>query len=1514
MSTASIEGGVGRRGLFEGMERLSGMALPFGAAPDGLADAAELSDESREALFGRALALVANAERTEGNDPLVAAACLHEAGRLLDRRLDMPSSAWICHSKALSCASDHRPALAALRRLARRSGDRAVLAKILDSQLDDPSGSLEAGAVLMERAAAAISTGAGGEAADSLRSAAREASGSLVPHLVRLGAAVAADDQEVVESLDRLAAAWPDGEFASVATAVTALMEEQGGRLDEALARLANGEGETVLPSTRWARWHLLSRLGKVEAACEELAVLARDHGGAPLGKALSRLIAAARALDPVASRSDARGGDAEAIEERWEPALVGALVRKDLPAEVRVSELGAASVIDRDLQAAIALGAAAARGPQASAIPAGSREALAVGSPWRQALDGYLGLAARDDDERLVERVASDPAAALVAALATGNPGAADAAIGQMGGPPAEMSWDLGVARAAIRLRLMDDPQAALAALRDLGRPASTVPLPSLVRMHDRSARSLAEVVFAQAEEAGSDAERAWLLAWGASHLEQVDRREAGRLHREALELDPTCGLALAALEREGTDHATMAAVLVAAAESCEEDGRRARNLVRAGIRYLAAGDPDGALEALTRSLELLPADRSIRRSVLRLRRGRGGEAGGLLLGWEGAEEVPVWEMLQLAAVGMELEPSVAARWFKRVLEIRPNDPVASVGFTRATLLGGRRSEESSRLFERLKDAAGPRDEAWVYLRLADIDGRYGGDPSGAALSLMSIAEKLPGHRSTLGRLAIYLARQARREELTQVLAGLATTLSDDRDGAAMANEARRGSPGDVGLLRVAAARDPGSPYALSRLEVATDDEAERIRCLEGLVARAGERVIHVSRLADRLEEAGRTGEALELRRRAIHSAPGSLLDLLGVERIHRELADMEGLEKALVALSEATELQEYRIERILEASRVALDQLEDPALAARHCLEVLRLDPSNDEAFERGRAILEASGDLVLLDRFLSARAQGTHDPHARSLLLRELAEVRIRKGDRAGARETLALALEISPADVPLHRWIAALCREDGLWAEAAEHLTEAARNCAGAPVGVEVFFDLGVLYMDHLERPDLAEKSFVKVLGWNREHFAAMERLSVLYERLGNWGRCVQALEHLVRLAADPAVKVEKTIVMARALETGLGRARDAESVLLEIRRTAPGDVRPVEYLAGMYTRQNDAMALNVLLDQALATNNLALVSRPGDPVLYANIHAILNMKAEDHVASMAVAALRLLGAPVESMIDPVPEEARWNAGARVGQPAVESYLFPTAVPAGLLGTMKAIEEPVARLLGLTGKQMGLGRDSRLDKRHPLMQALSVMTSAFGLREEPAAFVADANEVRIAPGSPHSVIVPRAVAASEDEELAGYVAAYSLMIARSGLSMATLLDEARLSMIIAAVVRLSVSGYALPGMNPAVLEKAAAALRPAIPAKVIAQIQPFAFDCSSALERADLKQNVLAIGNRAGFLGAGSLSGAVRAMTTVGAGRHAGMADLPGIGPLMSFVFSKDHLELRKRMGL
>ncbi len=1495
---------------------LAGRDLPHGPVPPALAAVA--ASAADPLLEERVQALATNAGATEERTPLIAATCWHEAGRLLAGRLGRPGEAWLCHSRALAVQPEHTPARHALRRLAYDANDPRLLAGIIDAELERATDDAETTALLVERASSETALGDFTNAMGTLREASGIQPRSLVTHLLQLAVATREmEDAELADILRAIVDAWPDSEREPGMGLMLALLEERLGRHEAALAQLDRPAGAEPGPSRAacaWAEARLSLHTGQPEPAVralEDLAQAIDGEGAEDLVQALDRFRRTVLAL--AIGGAPMTGHAIEPATAAVEPRLIAALRAGDFENEDRLVRFLAEAVATPAVRAALLTGAWATNlATGAGSEPTAEIRALGIAG---RVLDRLLSTS--PDDATREAPSGGPPGMDLHLALRDRDAPRVTAAIEALRdrGADEEERWNLAVLAAWLRDERTDAPEQAVAGLTAVADSLDREPLSRLIRARVSDHARLAELALVEADHADGPGAAALRLAWAGHHTGRLDAGRGAELYRRALEIDPACSLALAALSRGVVDHEALAEAHASAATEADGDDRFG-HLLGAGAHRLAMGALEEAVGLFGQALDLRPDDIDLRILLLRLALDRPSLATARLLELPtGGDDLTPRLLCSLGSLALGVDPAAAIDAFSEALALDPSDPIARQGHTEALLAAGRGSLVSSELLKDLDGTEDPEERARLLLRLADVDSRYGKDRTSAVLSLLSLADLLPGHRSTLVELLFHYSRQGHRDELPRVFADLARSVDDAADGAAFAQISWSGTAAGIDLLRLATKLGADTPVHLVQLEALTDSPEERVEVLRAISAALGETPIRLARLAEALEQAGDVPGAIAIAERLIHDEHGDAAVWSALLRMRRATGDAAGEAVALAGLARISGVPEQRVQYLLAEARLARDSLGDNGRAAACCVAALEIDPACEEAHLLGRDLFEAMGDHAGLARLVTQRIRGLEAAPDKHRMLLELTDIRLSIGDASGAKTALGLALELSPEDVAARRRLAAMHVRDDEWPEAIEHLMEAARLNRDPQAGQEIFFELGTLYADHTERTDLAEKSFVKVLGWNRGHFAAMERLADVYARMGNWQRSAQALEQLTIMAESPSVKAAKMVALAATLDTRLSRPADAERLLNEARGLDPMDIAPIRGLAELYTRQRDGMALSVLLDQALATHAASLESNPDQPVLYANVYRILEMKNEDSLASLAVGILDLLGARSDFPdVPPDVVEVHWQGGARAGDAGLAELFCPKTIPPGLRETLRAVEEPISRSLGASAKQVDLPKDSRIDRKHPLALMLGLLGPAFGVRGEIVCYRTTTPGIRFAPGAPGIALVPEGIVSGEDPALIPFAAGSILAFAREGLALATIVEENRLRLLVAGLVRLAVPGYEAPGLDQGELDEEVAFLRRSIPEKVIARVAPFAFECGSALKSPTVRQNLLTIAHRIGLVTTGSLSGALRSMAAEHGRPVTPLALVPGIGSVVSFTFSKDHLELRHRTGI
>ncbi|MDJ0763917.1 MAG: hypothetical protein QNJ97_13130 [Myxococcota bacterium] len=1501
--------------------------MPYGPPPPTLVEFEDTQAGLSPALAQRIRALATNATLVRDQSPETAAQCWHEAGRLLDQRAGRKAEAWLCHSRALVVCNGHKPALAALRRLARFSGDSALLERILRATIDASPPATEKAALWTEVAVTALGRGSAREALAAFREAEVAWPRARVPRLLKIGvAAQEKDDSEILDALDDLLTGWPEPTFSRELHLARALLLERLGRPDAALKALKEmAPSDTPSTAGEWAQLRLSIRIEAYQEALDSIDRLVLQLGDTQLTQALVRLKWAIHCIAFEHPPSDLGGNDPN-THLIWDWDTLGAGTEDDA---ARIAS-SARNLKDR---------------VQSNALK-GALETSALIADWknrarpdaidptidpdvRQALANFLRIEAPPPTVRSQDPSQPASLAYQIHAAITHQDWAALAdALTLVRQKSAEAldRWAISVGEAGIRAHYLKCPQDALEMLRAEADRVDRPPLPAFTRAFETDPKHLAALAIAEAEDGDDDGFKAWRFAWAGHHIEATDAHEAGEIYLRSLGLMPTNRLALNGLVRTRSDPVVLAEAFQSAAEVAETGDARFYFLVRAGIQYLILGRGAKSAELLGRAFVIKPDDPVLRDVVVRLVRSHIETAQS-----EYVEPLQVEDAIDstetlcsLGFLAMEILPSAGVFWFEKALEKNPDDPIVKFGHRESLL----RSDGALRVIEEVRSAldttTASRTRIAAYQQLVHLESNHGNDPAAVVSALEELSHLVPENRTVVTWLLVYALGSG--TAASPLAARLAHLTSDPEVSIALARAARCSLPSDTDLLNLIVDKDPNAIFEMTELESLSADPVRKIDLLEKLVAAAHSIPVHLSRLAEAIGQTGDIDRAIALHQQVIDQYPAALIDLFSIAKHQRAAGDHTALVDTLVALVEALTIPEHKVQTLTEAIGLAHKELDDPKLLVKLCLDVLTVDPRHSVAYTLGREALddqEANAQTTeedrnrpsLLKAFISHRLTAEQSDDDRRVLHLELAHLLLQSGkkeERDQAKTHLKSALDIAPGDIETQQFIARLHREDEEWNDAIDHLTLAATHTQDRETGIDVFFSLGQIYMDHTPCDGLAEKSFLKVLGWHQFHSGALTRISDLYLKTGQYERAAQALQHIVNLTEDTEIKLAKMVLLAKIYITHLDRPKDGEKLLTQVRQINPLLFEPVAVLADLLRNEGDMMALGVHLDSALSSMAALLPDHLDNVDLYDNIRKILSLKGDDLSASFAVELIEMLGNVPEDVTQPL-KRVTWDAGARIGDPAYEAFLCPKTISPGLRETMKATEGIIAGSMDISARNFGADRNRRLARRSPISTLANQMAPGFSL-DPPVLYQSLDDSFRIVPGSPVDILLPQYVVKSEDAAVHRFAIGTGLQMMRLGLSLATLFPDEQLIRLLSGVVRVFVPGFVPSGMSDAEIEQATRRLSKAGLDRVTDQIRPFAFDCTDVLNRGSLVEQCLAVGYRAGFLSAGSLLGGLAGLSNLTSTLSGSLSDLPGAGALLAFVFSKDHLELRLRIGL
>jgi cellulose synthase operon protein C len=240
--------------------------------------------------------------------------------------------------------------------------------------------------------------------------------------------------------------------------------------------------------------------------------------------------------------------------------------------------------------------------------------------------------------------------------------------------------------------------------------------------------------------------------------------------------------------------------------------------------------------------------------------------------------------------------------------------------------------------------------------------------------------------------------------------------------------------------------------------------------------------------------------------------------------------------------------------------------------------------LDPPERAAVERElRAALDAAGRGSEIEaRAYHEASEEGGSPSLRADGWMEVAELRERRGDHAGAVKALIEACRLDPA--PLERWsalerVGESAGDDGARITALESIEARVRDDGRATV-------LKRLARVHERRGDLAtaEQTWLRVLALDNEDEEADQAIQSVIVARGDYE---ELAGHLARRAERLAGAPEKREILravrlrrAAILEQRLGRTNDACLELELLLREWPDSVGALRYLADLYDRQSD----------------------------------------------------------------------------------------------------------------------------------------------------------------------------------------------------------------------------------------------------------------------------------------------------------------------------------------------
>lgn len=297
-----------------------------------------------------------------------------------------------------------------------------------------------------------------------------------------------------------------------------------------------------------------------------------------------------------------------------------------------------------------------------------------------------------------------------------------------------------------------------------------------------------------------------------------------------------------------------------------------------------------------------------------------------------------------------------------------------------------------------------------------------------------------------------------------------------------------------------------------------------------------------------------------------------------------------------ALAALELEGAEGEARVELLAEMAKLAAERLDRGAEAISLYKQILEIDPRNFAIHDALEKQAEREKDYAAVAEALEKRAEVTDDGAARLAIYQKLGSVYAdRLHDDAGATRTWKRVLELAPGQAKALRvlretYVAAgdldaleeLYASQGDWDALADFLSSSADKATDPSAKIALSFRAAKVYVERLEAPERATRSYERVLAADPGNAEAASALLPIYEQEARWARLPALYEILLTVTEDPAERARMLRKLADVVGQSLGDragalnharrayelAPDAEGLeLLESWARAAGDFAP-----------------------------------------------------------------------------------------------------------------------------------------------------------------------------------------------------------------------------------------------------------------------------------------------------------------------------------------------------------
>ncbi len=377
-------------------------------------------------------------------------------------------------------------------------------------------------------------------------------------------------------------------------------------------------------------------------------------------------------------------------------------------------------------------------------------------------------------------------------------------------------------------------------------------------------------------------------------------------------------------------------------------------------------------------------------------------------------------------------------------------------------------------------------------------------------------------------------------------------------------------------GLYRKSEMWDELAQLLKDRVEVT--DDADALRAFRLSLAEI---------LGDKLEAAD---DAIEQHQELLAADPADARALKGIEALYESTGRVDDYLSILEKRIETTEADEERVTLCRRMAAEYEEQEDGAARAAEYLEKIVEINDGDEETFKALVRIYWATEQHTLLAEAYSRHIQLAKKPEDRAILYSALGKVQEDHLDEPdSAIDTFNNLLSVDEDSKIAMGALVRLYGKTEAWAQAADMLEKQTTHEEDVDAQADLFYQLGKIQHERLDKADEGEVSLVKALELSEEQVEARIALADLYRGRKDFGKAARMLWEAAQHTSNDLGKVAHLFRSGAAYEDDLEDEDKAVEVFEELMALDPEHVEAGERLLNIYEKREEQEKLETVLE-------------------------------------------------------------------------------------------------------------------------------------------------------------------------------------------------------------------------------------------------------------------------------------------------------------------------------------